>query len=108
MLLDKDEAVCITFTVCAVQEHSISFSQMLKRCYGYSLTSERMELQLDKDFEIPIHQEKYKFYLKPIAFVQDMGDCHSFSVLTYQDSPLKMIAPNLTRTATKRTSGGNT
>ena len=99
MLPDKDVEVCITFTVCAVQRPITSFRQMLNRCYGYALTSERMELQLDKDFKIPILQERHNFYLKPIAFVHEMGDCHSIPVLTYQDSPLKMIAPSYTRSA---------
>ena len=67
-----------------------------------------MELQLDKDLQIPIHQERHHFYLKPVAFIQDMGDCHSISVLTYQDSPLKMIAPSYTSATMKKTSGGNT
>ena len=66
-----------------------------------------MELQLDKDLQIPIHQERHHFYLKPDAFIQDMGDCHSISVLTYQDSPLKMIAPSYTSATMKKTSDGN-
>ena len=38
----KDEAIGITFTVCDVHEPISSLSQMLKRGYGCSLTSERI------------------------------------------------------------------
>ena len=105
MLPDKNEAVGITFKVCDVQEPVLSFSQILKRGYGCSLTSAQMELHLGKDFKIPIHQEGHHFYIYPVALSHDMGKCHSGSVLSYQGQPFNMLAPSYSM---KRTSGGNT
>ena len=105
---DNDETMGITFTVRDVQAPILAFSQMLKRGYGCSLSSENMELQRGNHFKIPIHRKGHRFYLRPLGFILGMGDCHSISVLTYQETPLQMNAPSYYSTTVKRVSGGIT
>ena len=75
---------------------------MLKRGYGCALTSERVELQLGEDFK-HTHSSRRTLRLSETTRTHSRhGDCHSISVLSYQDLPLRMIAPSYTM---KRTSG---
>ena len=74
MLPDKDEAIGITLTVCDVQEPISPCSQIPKRGYGCSLTSNNMELQLDHECMIPIYPERHllqKGKHSPHSAIQD-------------------------------------
>ena len=96
---DKDVAVGSTFAGVLFK----NLSSLSVRCPTQMLWMFTDLWRSDKDVKIPIHKERPHLYLTPIAFIQDMGDCHSSSVLTYQDSQFKMIAPSYTSATMKRT-----
>ena len=44
----------------------------------------------------------HHFYIRPVSFVEDVGDCPSISAFTYHEPPLHLIAPNNSRPTLKR------